>query len=605
MESLWIYDGESNLVEYVRIHFCQECNPPKQASTSNNYYSRHEKRFIDVSTSFPSSSTSEICYGYHFSWSESYVKFYLRGSFATHHWRDFRKYLMEQTGADGELVWENQYTCRYDKELQNYEEIVEGFKTLSSLIDPIILEYLSIRLERQKMLAFGDGKPFVYDSVAHLSFETRPIKYLDFSLFKIPDYQRTYKWQRSNVNQLINDVLEYGSTTYRLGSLVLHNGDIVDGQQRIVTLALILHQMMLDEDIRSHTEYQGLFDSVVGFWKRTSYKNREALNNIILNLDVIRNRASELDYSFFQKLVENCEFVVIQVPTIQEAFQFFDSQNSRGKDLEAHDLLKAFHLREIEEGKFTEHDSINIAEWEQAHSDLIPLFLCLYRIRKWSKGESARFFTKNDVGEFKGLSLSKPKSTLLPLYNPSYFLNKLFAEFYDPGAVSSGKEEFPFQLTGHVINGTRFFDMILHYNKLYGCITDRYWTGYGEVSKDILLLLDTYDGVTRVGDEYVRNIFDALVLFYVDRFGTVEIDKAIEKFFLYAYSIRITQYRVSLATIDNEMSNGRMFRLMRESVSPYDVLNEYVPSVENSALAPNCSAQLVDRFEDLKKIRHE
>lgn len=32
---------------------------------------------------------------------------------------------------------------------------------------------------------------------------------------------------------------------------------------------------------------------------------------------------------------------------ISEAFQFFDSQNARGKALYPHDLLKAYHLREM------------------------------------------------------------------------------------------------------------------------------------------------------------------------------------------------------------------------------------------------------------------
>ena len=36
--------------------------------------------------------------------------------------------------------------------------------------------------------------------------------------------------------------------------------------------------------------------------------------------------------------------VEVVLQDISEAFQFFDSQNARGKDLEPHDLLKAYHL---------------------------------------------------------------------------------------------------------------------------------------------------------------------------------------------------------------------------------------------------------------------
>ena len=41
------------------------------------------------------------------------------------------------------------------------------------------------------------------------------------------------------------------------------------------------------------------------------------------------------------------EVVVLTVTELTEAFQLFDSQNTRGKALYPHDLLKAYHLREI------------------------------------------------------------------------------------------------------------------------------------------------------------------------------------------------------------------------------------------------------------------
>ena len=58
----------------------------------------------------------------------------------------------------------------------------------------------------------------------------------------IPDYQRPYKWTPKHVNQLINDLLTFRDKgEYRLGTLVLHENNIVDGQQRIVTLSLLFY----------------------------------------------------------------------------------------------------------------------------------------------------------------------------------------------------------------------------------------------------------------------------------------------------------------------------------------------------------------------------
>ena len=69
---------------------------------------------------------------------------------------------------------------------------------------------------------------------------------LEYWRLTIPEYQRPYKWTERNVNQLIDDILgNTDKTSYRIGTLVLHHDtnddkyNIVDGQQRTVTLTLI------------------------------------------------------------------------------------------------------------------------------------------------------------------------------------------------------------------------------------------------------------------------------------------------------------------------------------------------------------------------------
>lgn len=70
------------------------------------------------------------------------------------------------------------------------------------------------------------------------------IKDIPFADLEIPGYQRPYKWGVKNVNQLINDLLTFSkSKEYRLGTLVLNDNKIVDGQQRIVTLSLLLYAL--------------------------------------------------------------------------------------------------------------------------------------------------------------------------------------------------------------------------------------------------------------------------------------------------------------------------------------------------------------------------
>ncbi len=50
---------------------------------------------------------------------------------------------------------------------------------------------------------------------------------------------------------------------------------------------------------------------------------------------------------FMILFLKNCSMVYVKLVSLEEAFQFFDSQNARGKPLAPYDLLKAYHLRSL------------------------------------------------------------------------------------------------------------------------------------------------------------------------------------------------------------------------------------------------------------------
>ena len=74
-------------------------------------------------------------------------------------------------------------------------------------------------------------------------------------------------------------------------------------------------------------------------------------NNVIENYQFIKNYSISDKDTFKKYLLEICEMVYVQLDDLDEAFQFFDSQNSRGKPLESYDLLKAYHLREMKDSQ--------------------------------------------------------------------------------------------------------------------------------------------------------------------------------------------------------------------------------------------------------------
>ena len=150
---------------------------------------------------------------------------------------------------------------------------------------------------------------------------------------KIPEYQRPYKWTEKNVNNLIDDVISNkNKSEYRLGTLVLHqtkeNNDdifeIVDGQQRIITLMLIL--CALSENYGRVKEL--LENKNENKLREHKFNNPISQNNIFKNYQLIKQRINDFDEATVDFLLTKCTFVKIVLNDVSEAFQFFDSQNS-------------------------------------------------------------------------------------------------------------------------------------------------------------------------------------------------------------------------------------------------------------------------------------
>lgn len=468
--------------------------------------------------------------------------------------------------------------------------------------DPVLSGYAG---SHDEVTAGADGErePRPADSmkVDRLTTNIMKVGELAFGNFVIPEYQRPYKWSVRNVNQLIDDLITFRhNREYRLGTLVLNDNNIVDGQQRIVTLALLLHVLFEKENAAGRNRFPDFHEGMKDFWLRTKFKNAHSIGHVRENLEAIRERADELDGEFLSYLLENCQFVVVQLPEISEAFQFFDSQNARGKDLEPHDLLKAFHLREMVSP--TEADLANITRWQEQKTErLVDLFLAMFRVKRWAKSHSGREFTKNRVDTFKGISLDSPR---YPYYMQQIICH-YFSEIYarDPFRRIDGTVfHFPFQLDQICVNGSRFFDMVNHYDGLYDEIrAARTFLKYDREEDPrsaykIVRTLNTYGKRGRKGDIYVRRLFDCLLLYYVDRFGYEEINKVVRKLFRYAYRVRLVHHSVQLATVDNEAVGGKMFRCIRDAKRPADIINFSVDRLNREDVARTADDRITNLY---------
>lgn len=358
---------------------------------------------------------------------------------------------------------------------------------------------------------------------------------------RIPEYQRPYKWTRKNVADLLNDIgtaIEdnrrpgYDGFRYRVGTVIIHNKNddvgniternIVDGQQRLITLSLIK---------------RALDPSFTNSLLEHEYKDKVSIGNISDNYRFILewksvNSGKLEDYrGAFKNILEA---VLIEVDDISEAFQLFDSQNTRGRELDPHDLLKAYHLREMNEYAFEKFNLVR--RWEEIQPYRIrELFsLYLYPILNWSRKEKSMAFTAQDIDTYKGVSS-----------------NCLFTY------AERVKKAMPcFQIDQPFAAGGDFFRMVEHYINLLADLKNEIATNkaFSDINKiianNIIKRKDNIEQYSSTGFRYAVNLFYCVLLFYFDRFHMYD-EMAVNKLFVWAMMIRVDMENLGFDTINN------------------------------------------------------
>lgn len=423
----------------------------------------------------------------------------------------------------------------------------------------------------------------------------------------IPLYQRPYKWTLKHVNQLIDDiVLHREKSAYRLGTIVFQQDEkgklnIVDGQQRSITLLLIALAIKENQgNLKAEMARSQIKPMESEWFSNLKFTNLISLNNIRDNYNAIERRVHDFDVSTVQFFYEHCKLVQVILTDVSEAFQFFDSQNSRGKDLAPHDLLKAFHLREMMEVSSEKERITSVNNWENLESHRLEELFgeYLFRIRKWSKGYHARHFTKDEIQHFKGVSPQiKDSFPFAKLHRISHFYVDAYNNENNQ-QIDQHPMAYPFQIDQVIINGKRFFELVDHYSDaLKQLKLDDKLQGQ---AKKIYETLDSYDARWRTGDQYVRTLFDCCLLYYIDKFGYVEIDRAVEKIFIWAYRLRLEWKNVQLASMDNyALGSPYMFKKIREALHPAQVLNIQLEKATKSATKVD---EIVNLFKEMKYV---
>lgn len=358
---------------------------------------------------------------------------------------------------------------------------------------------------------------------------------LDTKKLRIPSYQRPYKWSKKNIEELLIDIeialkkqkeLNNSNFKYRVGTILLHNNkedntlDVIDGQQRIVSFFLL--QKYLNP---SETDFIDM-----------KLEDKNTKFHLCKNYEVIKDWFSLQDEQYKKAILDAfthlLEVVVITVEKQEEAFQLFDSQNSRGKALYPHDLLKAYHLREMNNDLFEMQRVVE--SWEEmdcsvknsknkSQNKIEDLFDdYLFPILNWSEKEKTWTFSTDDIDRYKGIKQNCPY----------------------PYAKRTVKSMPIFQITEPIVAGKDFFDMVHYYLPLLEYLKKEVFEKYPNLKK----IIDNHnDG--GAGYCHCKNLFYCVLLAYYDRFKNLD-EKVVKKLFTWAFMLRVDRWSLSYASIN-------------------------------------------------------
>jgi hypothetical protein len=247
-------------------------------------------------------------------------------------------------------------------------------------------------------------------------------------VFSIPSYQRPYAWTTEQAGELLDDLIAFiesgdepeEAAPYFLGSIVLIKGEgpdsrVVDGQQRLTTLAILLavlrslvpldskdelttylyekgskiarkpdrYRLTLRErDAEFFQKYiqvpkgleklitldtTGLSDS-----QRNIRDNTQLFNDRLKKQpDETQDEANRRQINLAQFIINQCFLVVVSTPDDDSAYRIFSVLNDRGLDLSHTDILKAEIIGKISaSGENTNEENVYNAKWEEIEESL-------------------------------------------------------------------------------------------------------------------------------------------------------------------------------------------------------------------------------------------
>lgn len=354
----------------------------------------------------------------------------------------------------------------------------------------------------------------------------------------VPPYQRPFVWTQKKAETLLNDWREYLQSiqfqkgiNYYMGTIIIHIDDeakrlnIVDGQQRLTTLLII--DYILNGESSALIRYKNHIEINVNNYK--AKKNIKAITAMV-EICLLKGKRYESLRRF--NIFEHLQFSIIKTENEDDAFTFFDSQNNRGVQPLAVDVLKAVHLRAIHSDENLQ--KLSACKWEKAQNIKKNIFRnsneqylndliinTIWRLRTW-KGSS--FFYKASYEDAMHEFADKLEDTgrnNIRVYSvlTSYELH-IDSEMNvkkEPTLNTKTLKAYPFTLRQPLTKGVCFFAFVETYHRI---ATDLFLTDCKD--SEILKMRKLFNSLyieTR-STTYMSDYFIMLMIFYFDKFGS-------------------------------------------------------------------------------------
>lgn len=181
--------------------------------------------------------------------------------------------------------------------------------------------------------------------------------------YEIPIYQRNYAWEKDEISALVQDIYDAfqkdANKPYYIGTLVsYHKGDrvfeVIDGQQRLTTIRLMLGALGIQP--RNHLTYRArrrsdrTIRAIPDFEKFEPDERDAGIEN---GFRYAKSSIDEIvpvdEKNGFVSYFRNCVHIIhYQVPKDIDLNHYFEIMNSRGEQLEKHEIVKANLMEKLD-----------------------------------------------------------------------------------------------------------------------------------------------------------------------------------------------------------------------------------------------------------------